>query len=253
MNSVLKEILSTGYTSTASGEKTTITPHSISEIEGTFLRELVLKYKLKSSLEIGLAYGVSTLFICDALCQGHRNARHTVIDPNQTTEWKGIGIHNLQKAGFRNMVELLEMPSHKAMPKLLEQKRRFDFALIDGCHTFDYAPVDFFYIDKLLEVGGIVVFDDADFPSIRKVCRYICKNFPYSVIILDKEEKYLKLSGKRKLMKKILRVPKAERTAKYFLKPEFFESDPELRLVGSMIAFQKKSDEQINSEVHHEF
>jgi hypothetical protein len=40
--------------------------------------------------------------------------------------------------------------------------------------------VDFFYIDKLLNVGGIVAFDDSNWPSISKVIKFIIKNRSYS-------------------------------------------------------------------------
>ena len=52
------------------------------------------------------------------------------------------------------------------------QGERIDFAFIDGAHTFDHALVDFFYIDRMLNVGGIVAFDDLGFPCIEKVCRF---------------------------------------------------------------------------------
>jgi len=44
------------------------------------------------------------------------------------------------------------------------QGERIDFAFIDGAHTFDHVLVDFFYIDRMLNVGGIVAFDDVGFP-----------------------------------------------------------------------------------------
>jgi hypothetical protein len=49
-------------------------------------------------------------------------------------------------------------------------------------HTFDYALVDFFYIDKMLNIGGVVIFDDLSYPSIRKLCRYALRTLPYSAI-----------------------------------------------------------------------
>ena len=42
--------------------------------------------------------------------------------------------------------------------------------------------VDFFLIDKLLRIGGIVVFDDLGLPSIRSVCRYVLSNLHYKCI-----------------------------------------------------------------------
>jgi Methyltransferase domain len=62
------------------------------------------------------------------------------------------------------------------------RQETFDFAFVDGMHTFDYVFTDFFYIDKMLPVGGVIVFDDVYYPSIRKLCRYILTNLPYEAI-----------------------------------------------------------------------
>jgi hypothetical protein len=68
------------------------------------------------------------------------------------------------------------------LPKLEEAGQQLDFAFIDGMHTFDYAFVDFFYIDKMLQPGGLVVFDDLSYASIQKICRYVLTNLPYSAV-----------------------------------------------------------------------
>lgn len=60
---------------------------------------------------------------------------------------------------------------------MLQEQKKFDFAFIDGWHTFDHALIDFFYVSRLLEVGGVVVFHDVDMPSINRLLRYI-RNYP---------------------------------------------------------------------------
>src|SRR5512146_261325 len=65
MNSVLSEILETGTTRTASGTSTIKVHSSISSSEGQFLQELVRRVDPTTSLEVGLAYGISALFVCD--------------------------------------------------------------------------------------------------------------------------------------------------------------------------------------------
>lgn len=69
------------------------------------------------------------------------------------------------------------------LPALEAAGRRVDFAFIDGWHTFDYAMVDFFYIDLLLRPGGVLVLDDAwSYRAIRKLARYIVKHRRYRPI-----------------------------------------------------------------------
>ena len=185
MNPVLKKILETGLVETAEGELRE--PRGpVSEEEGRLLQELVQQLKPKVSLEVGLACGVSAMFICDGLEQAG-GGRHIVIDPNQEGDfsnrgWGRIGLLNLERAGHGDKIEFFNQPSHRALPQIEAQGRRIQFAFIDGWHTFDYVLVDFFYIDKMLDVGGVVVFDDVNWPAIRDVCRFVAKNCSYRVL-----------------------------------------------------------------------
>jgi len=143
--------------------------------EGQLLHKLITEYKFSSTLEIGCAYGISSLYICDAISR-QPAPRHTIVDPVETTHWHGVGLANLKRAGF-NFYELIEKGSEAALPELLAQGRTFQFALIDGFHTFDHVLLDFFYVNRMLEVGGLVAIDDANMPPIRRVGRYVA-NYP---------------------------------------------------------------------------
>lgn len=179
MNQYLSQILATQIVKKPNGKEIRLHSH-ISKEEGTFLQEIVREVKPKVSLEVGLAYGISSLYICDA-AKAIKAFRHLVIDPMQTTQWEGIGLHNLKEAGLLDKVKHYQSPSYLTLPKLLEEKVKIDFAFIDGWHTFDFTLIDFFYIDRLLRVGGVVVFDDANWPAVRKVCRYVRSNRSYKV------------------------------------------------------------------------
>ena len=128
------------------------------------------------TLEVGCAYGLSSLHIC--LATRNRDlASHTIIDPNQNTSWDGVGIRNLEKAGI-SFFSLIEERSEFALPQLLDgNEGQFDFIFIDGWHTFDHTLLDCFYATRLLRVGGILAIDDASFPSVRRVVNFI-KHYP---------------------------------------------------------------------------
>lgn len=227
MNNVLEEILRTGKVKSPDGELLDAEPVSIPEEKGEFLQKLIDEIKPAVTLEVGLAYGVSTLFICDAL--DRENSRHIVIDPSQQESWKNIGLNNIRNAGYEKMIEFYAMPSFRALPQLESRGCRLDFAFIDGWHTFDYALVDFFFIDKMLKVGGIVVIDDTDWMAIRKLCRYITTNHAYKPECMDKE-------------------PVDEGFPENFnlddeVKDEQFQTDRRLGLWGECIAFRKESDD----------
>ena len=132
------------------------------------------------SLEIGLGYGYSALTICSARPPA-AGRRHIVIDPHQRTYWKGMGLAHLDAAEFGGIVDFHEDLSYRVLPALERENVRVDLAFVDGWHTFDFAFVDFFFIDKLLREDGVVVFDDADWPSIRPVLRYAVTNLSYAV------------------------------------------------------------------------
>jgi predicted O-methyltransferase YrrM len=183
MNPVLSELLSSSTVRLASGEQVEIHSHIPPE-EGEAIQRLIKEIRPSVSIEVGLAFGISALYICDALSECGAN-KHIIIDPNQndSNQWKGIGLDNIIRAGHGGLIEFHENPSYIALPKLLGDGRRAQFAFIDGWHTFDYTLVDFFYIDLILDVGGVVVFDDANFPGVRKVIRYVLTNRDYSVVL----------------------------------------------------------------------
>lgn len=171
MNSVLKEILETGQVS--DGKETLPLTGFMDEREGCLLSKVVDFVQPRTSLEVGFAYGVSTLYICQALARIGNPARHIVVDPFQSSQWRGIGLKNVDRAGYREFVELREERSEIALPQLLTENTVVDMAVIDGWHTFDHALVDFFYVNKMLRVGGIVVLDDSSMPPVGKLVDHI--------------------------------------------------------------------------------
>jgi len=92
------------------------------------------------------------------------------------SNWKGIGVENLKRRGV-DFFELIEEPSELALPRLLESEKKYDLAFIDGWHTFDHSLVDFFYLNRLIKPGGVIVFDDANWPSVNKLVNYVL-NYP---------------------------------------------------------------------------
>jgi predicted O-methyltransferase YrrM len=153
---------------------------SISKEEGEFLQRLIAGRRPEVSLEVGLAYGVSAIFICEALVKAG-GRRHIVLDPHQEKGWNGIGLRNLEAAGFGGLVEFRARESQMELPELVREGVRVDFAFIDGWHTFDHTLVDFFFIDRLLSLGGIVTFDDVTWPAVHRVCRFVAINRSYRV------------------------------------------------------------------------
>jgi predicted O-methyltransferase YrrM len=154
---------------------------SIPAGEGEALAQWVLREKAKSTIEIGLAYGVSTLHICRALLEsGDREARHVVLDPFQAG-FANCGLQVLEDAGVRSLVEFHAQMSQIALPMFLKQQRRFDFAFVDGNHRFDSVFVDLFYLGRLLRTGGVIFVDDYQLPGTRRAVSFYAKNLNWRV------------------------------------------------------------------------
>jgi predicted O-methyltransferase YrrM len=215
---------------------------SIDHEEGMLLERLVRVNKTFDSIEVGCAYGISSLYICGAVA--NNRGHHIIIDPFQTTDWHGIGITQLKNAGLDNYT-LIEERSEIALPKLLDQGHKFDFAFIDGWHTFDHTLLDMFYMSRLLHVGGIMVIDDVGMAGVEKAVNYFLK-YP-SYIFLD-GVKITEVTKKRQLFKNFVIKPLklATKLVPKKIREEIFSN----KFVGngiegySMVAIKKISEDE---------
>lgn len=209
--------------------------------EGAAIVELLKSNPdFSKTIEIGCAFGLSSLFICEGIF-GREGSEHTIIDPFQTTSWKSVGIQNLKNAGVENF-KLIEKVSEIALPHLLENKESFDFALIDGWHTFDHTLVDFFYLEKLIRPGGIIGIDDIQLPGINKVVRYLL-NYP-NLELIQTVPMYVSKKAKFRddFLNNFFGLLKMVLPRKYYhrvLSEKIIKSDKALGLYSSMVFFRK--------------
>lgn len=179
MNPVIGEMFETLQVKDEAGN--TYPFHSgISLQQGLFLQGLIEDCGASQTLETGCAYGASALFICEALAKKAGSKRHIAIDPVQSTHWNNIGVANIKRAGYA-FFEHIEQGSELALPGLLSKGERFDFAFLDGWHTFDHSLVDFFYCDRLINPGGIIALHDVQMPSLKKLAAYISQFSNYTI------------------------------------------------------------------------
>jgi predicted O-methyltransferase YrrM len=182
VNPILEDIYRTGQCIDLAGKERKVTG-AVPREDALILQEMVRFVKAKTTLETGVAFGLSTLAICEALQAetpiANRQSpiasevKHYGVDPEQDAVHGGAALASLKRAGLDSVFELLEGPSHLMLPKLLERGVTLDLAFIDGWHTFDYTLLDFLYIDKMLRPGGVVLLHDRSWPSKQKVIGFI--------------------------------------------------------------------------------
>jgi predicted O-methyltransferase YrrM len=151
------------------GAAMALAPHSVEKPAGEAMRDLAIAEGAGRTIEVGLALGMSALFLCQAVLE--RAGGHVAIDPFQQQSWNGAGLRTLRDAGVEGIVEVIEEESQLALPRLLAEGRRFDFAFIDGDHRFEGV-----FMTRLVEAGGLVVVDDMWMPSVRTAVAYVERN-----------------------------------------------------------------------------
>jgi SAM-dependent methyltransferase/predicted O-methyltransferase YrrM len=178
---LLEQIYASGKVEDAAGHEVDAFPAGLPRAHANEIARLVRELGLTSTLETGMAYGLSTLAVC-AVHEERGEGSHVAIDPHQTRDWRGIGVLNLERAGLAARARVIEARSDEALPRLRDEGLRIDFALIDGLHLFDATLVDFFHADRMLDVGGVVVFHDTWMPAVAQAVAYVRANRAYEPI-----------------------------------------------------------------------
>ena len=139
------------------------------------------KYKIKNTLnilEVGLAYGTSALILLNILLKYKYPKNYTVIDPNQSSQWKSIGHKNidqfLQHMHKKLDYDLLEQYSTDAMPKL---RKKYDISFIDGSHEEEIVIQDLINSDKKLVVNGLIIVDDVLHMGVKRAVHTFWKSY----------------------------------------------------------------------------
>jgi predicted O-methyltransferase YrrM len=175
---LLAQVYATGSVEAADGTNVRAFPTSLPPEHANELIRLVRDMRFTRTIETGMAYGISTLAI-GSVHQERGEGSHIAIDPIQAEQYGSIGTLNLRRAGLEDRVRVIEERADVALPRLRDEGLRLDFGFIDGRHLFDYALLDFFYIDQMLDVGGVVVFHDTWKPGVAEAAAFVSANRAY--------------------------------------------------------------------------
>jgi predicted O-methyltransferase YrrM len=147
----------------------------ISVEAGSCLYRLCRDTRAERTMEIGCAYGFSTLYFLAAI-SANPAATHTAIDPYENDGWRGVAVQNTRAVGMEKSFRLIEEKSFLAIPRLISDETQCDVIFIDGNHRFDDTLVEFILCALACKMGGYIVFDDMWMPSIRKAVSFVRRN-----------------------------------------------------------------------------
>ena len=141
------------------------------------LRDILIADDAHVVIEVGLAYGSSALAIGEALCSiGGTDVSHVVIDPFQTAAYDNVGWDALLAADLAAQTSFIAEASSTALARLASDGFSADAAFVDGSHRFHEVFVDLYFLRKLIRPGGLIILDDASWPSVAAAVRYFDLN-----------------------------------------------------------------------------
>lgn len=138
--------------------------------QGRELMDLIFEHRFQNILELGFRHGTSTCYMAAALDQLGDGAV-TTIDLESAKDADPNIEDLLKRLGLRSYVSVYYEPTSYIwrLMKMLDQEEppQFDFCYIDGAHDWFTDGFAFFLVDRLLQPGGLIIFDDLDWTFIQ--------------------------------------------------------------------------------------
>ena len=148
------------------------------------LRDVLIAEGARAVIEIGLAYASSALAIGEALVATGGEVRHLIIDPHQDSGYASVGWQAMRAAGLDRHSAMIMEPSSIVLARLVSERFVADAAFIDGSHRYHEVFVDLYFLRKLVRPSGLVILDDAEWPSVATALRYYDLNLGWTRVNL---------------------------------------------------------------------
>jgi predicted O-methyltransferase YrrM len=146
--------------------------HSWSALPGTLELLGRLVQKNQRTLEVGC--GASTVIFAAA------GTTHVAISPHpdehaRIREYcRRIGLDD-------SGIEFSVGTSDEVLPTL-DPSLRLDLAFIDGDHSFPHPILDWHYVNRHLDVGGVILADDLPTPAVGVIAQYMIASPNWSLL-----------------------------------------------------------------------
>jgi predicted O-methyltransferase YrrM len=242
---VLEEAFSSGRVVAGDGAPRPLAGN-VTRDEALALYRVVRALRPVTSVEVGLAQGISTTAILKALADNGAGTHH-VLDPHQR-HYDDCGLTMASRAGVAERMVFHARYAEDVIPQL----GPVQFAFIDSSHLFDLTISEFVLVDKKLDVGGVIGFHDLWMPSLRKVVRYVLANRAYRVFPSPQSAAApprWRASLKPALARALRALPAAGRR---MLRPEVLQPWSALGL-GSLVFLEKLAADDRHWTFHREF
>ncbi|MCO6494974.1 MAG: class I SAM-dependent methyltransferase [Bacteroidetes bacterium] len=136
-------------------------------------------YQPEIAIELGTNFGISALYQAAGLTNGKL---FTIEGSRKIAE---VAFFNFNKIGFGERIQLLHGVFDKALPALLEQLPRVDYAFIDGNHSKEPTLQYFELLLSKSHNDTIFVFDDIRWSAEMQECWEIIKNHERVKVTID--------------------------------------------------------------------
>jgi len=136
---------------------------------GQLLFDFIIQHNLSQILEIGFHHGKSANYMAAALDE-LGSGLITTIDIEMAKKYRPNILELSEKTELSRYINPIFSPSGSSWELrdiIIKQTTFsnkcnpiFDLCFVDGYHSWDYAALDFFLSEKLLNPGGWIIFDD---------------------------------------------------------------------------------------------
>jgi predicted O-methyltransferase YrrM len=135
----------------------------------------------KEALDLGFGTGFSSVSMAMGGCSV------TAVNYEAATVPRRVEAEQRYKRMCGRPPVVVEAATDRALPRLLDQGRKFGLIFIDAGHRVDDVFIDVHYSKSLCVPGGILVLDDTYYAAIRVVCEWVMTNLghiwePYHVL-----------------------------------------------------------------------
>lgn len=147
--------------------------------EGDLIYRLVRSSDSRRCLEMGFHTGSTALYMDAGLADRDGQVTSVGLD---VEEDMARGQKLLRDAGAEGRHRLFQANSNRVVPELFLSGETFDFVYMDGWKTFDHLAFEIYFINQMLEKGGVILFDDSDMPSVRQAVRLLKRYYGYAEV-----------------------------------------------------------------------